>query len=64
MAVREEITEHLTLADERQPGSKEVADVRAALEAGDLRRAVELTLKLVGSDTTGSRRRGAIWSTP
>ena len=45
MAVREEIEEHLKLAGERQLGSREIADARASLEAGDLHRAVELILK-------------------
>jgi len=47
MAVREEIEEHLKLAGEQQPGSREIADARASLEAGDLHRAVELILKAV-----------------
>jgi hypothetical protein len=45
MAAREEIEEHLKLAGEQQPGSREIADARASLEAGDLHRAVELILK-------------------
>ena len=49
MAVREEIEEHLKLAGEQQPGSREIADARASLEAGDLHRAVELILKAVGN---------------
>ena len=49
MAVREEIEEHLKLAGEQQPGSREIADARAALEAGDLHRAVELILKALAN---------------
>ena len=52
MAVREEIEEHLKLAGEQQPGgSREIADARASLEAGDLHRAVELILK-AGENST------------
>ena len=47
IAVQEEIEEHLKLAGEQQPGSREIADARASLEAGDLHRAVELILKAV-----------------
>jgi hypothetical protein len=46
-AVREEIEERLKLAGEQQPGSREIADARRSLEAGDLHRAVELILKAV-----------------
>lgn len=56
MAVREEIKEFLKQAEERQCGSRAIADARAALEAGDLRRAIELILKLAGNDTAGLRR--------
>ena len=49
MAVREEIEEHLKLAGEQQPGSREIADARASLEAGDFHRAVELILKAGGN---------------
>ena len=63
MAIREEIKEHLKLAEERQPGSKEVADARAALEAGGLHGAIELIMRL-GSDAAGLRRPGTAKSTP
>jgi hypothetical protein len=49
IAVREEIEEQLKLAGEQQPGSREIADARGSLEAGDLHRAVELILKAVGT---------------
>jgi hypothetical protein len=55
-SIREGADEVLKLAEERQPGSKEVGDARAALEAGDLDRAVELILKLAGSDAAEKRR--------
>ena len=37
MAVREEIEEHLKLAGEQQPGSREIADARASTESGGKR---------------------------
>ena len=55
MAVREEIEEHLKLAGEQQPGSREIADARALLEAGDFHRAVELMLTAALSHRTAER---------
>ena len=42
MAVREEADQFLKSVEERQPSSKAIADARAALEAGELERAVQL----------------------
>ena len=53
-AVREEADQFLKLAEERQPSSKEVMNARAALEAGDFQRAIELLLQLAPSPDRGS----------
>ena len=42
MAVREEMEERLKLAEERQLSSRSIADARAAVEAGELERAIQL----------------------
>ena len=64
MAVREEIEERLKLAEQSQLSSQAIGDARAAVEAGEIDRAIELILKLAGNDAAGLPRRAVIGSTP
>jgi hypothetical protein len=58
MAIREEIEERLKLAEVRQLSSQAIADARAAVEAGEIDRAIQLVLQLAGNDAAGLSQRG------
>ena len=58
MAIREGMEERLRLAEERQLSSQAIADARAAVEAGEIDRAIQLVLQLAGNDAAGLSQRG------